>query len=361
MSDIEVPLQRRTRFRYESTLDPADTPFEVVAADGISLRASEYLLKGLIAPGELGVWFGPSGGGKTFAVLEIAHAIATGRPVFNRRVRKAPVLYCTLEGAAGFERRVVGIRQERGPAPDLFIYKGELCLHEDEESVGRLIATANLVGAKLIVIDTLSRSMPGADENSAVDMTRYVSTLGRIIQRTGAHVLVVHHTGKDDSKGSRGHSSLKAAADAEIAITRTTGGGHVIRLTKVKDGRCDLEYPFTLRDIDLGADDDGDRITTCVVVGGDQRPAKDHTAKTTPGDRQALEWLTEAVQEYGEPPPLDLPKGIRATTRDRWLEIGKKRSGKADDAVRKQIDRAITNLTVARQIGVNAPHFWPVK
>jgi hypothetical protein len=243
------------------------------------------------------------------------------------------------------------------------IFKGALSLHGNKEAVERLIATANSKGAKLIIIDTLSRSMPGADENSAIDMTRMISKFGEIIQETGAAIVVVHHTGKDDNKGSRGHSSLKAAADIEVEITKSNSGGHILRLTKVKDGRSDLEYPFTLREIDLGTDDDGDPITTCVVVEGEQRPNDSHGAKLTKGDREALGWLKEAVHEFGTPLPaaLALPSGLSATTKDRWLEIGKKRSGKADDTVRKQIDRAVTNLTLAKQIAVHAPHFWLLK
>lgn len=361
MSFTEAPLPRRKRSNRANGYGDTATPFDVVRADDIVLKPTDYLLKGLIAPGDLGVWYGPSGGGKTFEVLDVAHAIATGRAILGRRVRQAPVLYCALEGANGFEKRVLGIRAERGPAPDLFIYKGELCLHDSDNTVARLIAKAKSLGAKLIVIDTLSRSMPGADENSPNDMTGMVATLGKIIRETGAHVLVVHHTGKDEGKGSRGHSSLKAAADVEIEIAKSGTGGHTLKLTKVKDGRSDMEYSFTLREIDLGTDDDGDPITTCVVVEGDQRPAGGSVAKITKGDREAFGWLREAVEEFGTTPPLDLPKGIRATTRDRWSEIGKMRSGKADDAVRKAIDRAVTNLTLAKLIAVHAPYFWLLK
>ncbi len=337
------------------------TPLLTIPSDEIRLNTSDYLLKGLVAPGELGVWFGPSGSGKSFVILEVAHAIATGRSVLGRRVRKAPVLICALEGAAGFDRRIVAMTQERGPAPDLHVYSGSLCLHESLENVDALMETINLLDAKLVIIDTLSRSIPGADENSAQDMTGLISTLGRVMQETGAAVIEVHHTGKDEGKGSRGHSSLKAAADVEIEISKSGTGGHTLKLTKVKDGRSDLEYSFTLREIDLGMDDDGDPITTCVIDEGGQRPSDGQSAKLTKGDREARGWLKEASEEFGEQPPLTLPAGVRATTKDRWLEIGKKRSGKADDTVRKQIDRAVTNLTLAKQMAVHAPYFWLLK
>jgi len=128
-------------------------------------------------------------------------------------------------------------RKGRDPAPDLHLYTGELAPHENDGTHTRLITTAKSVGTKLIVIDTMSRSMSGADENSPQDMTGKVSTIGKVIRETGAHVMMVHRTDKDEGKASRGHSSLKAATDVEDEISRVPAGGRVLRLTKVKDGR----------------------------------------------------------------------------------------------------------------------------
>ena len=71
----------------------------------------------------------------------------------------------------------------------------------------------------LLVIDTLSRAMAGGDENSSTDMAQFVANVDRIRDATKSHVLVIHHTGKDKTKGARGHSSLRAAADTELEVT----------------------------------------------------------------------------------------------------------------------------------------------
>ena len=64
-----------------------------------ALPERAYLLKGLLSPGELSVWWGPPKCGKSFLLMSIGYAIAQGRNVFGRHVHKARVLYLACEGA----------------------------------------------------------------------------------------------------------------------------------------------------------------------------------------------------------------------------------------------------------------------
>jgi hypothetical protein len=77
-------------------------------------------------------------------------------------------------------------------------------------------------------------------------------------------VLLIHHSGKDESKGARGWSGLRAAADAEIEISRYTDH-RVATVTKMKDGEDGAEFAFKLARVELGVDSDGDAIASCVV------------------------------------------------------------------------------------------------
>ena len=81
-------------------------------------------------------------------------------------------------------------------------------------------------------------------------------------------VLLVHHSGKDQSKGLRGHSSLYAALDAAIEVTRN-GDRREWAIGKAKDGRDGERHAFNLKVIDIGIDDCGEPITSCVVVPDD--------------------------------------------------------------------------------------------
>lgn len=116
----------------------------------------------------------------------------------------------------------------------------------------------------VVVIDTLNRATPGADENSSVDMGQAIAGANAIQRGLGGLVLLVHHTGKDASKGLRGHSSLLAALDAAIEVRRD-GEARSFALAKAKDGAEGHVQHFTLDVVDLGIDEDGDPITSCRV------------------------------------------------------------------------------------------------
>jgi hypothetical protein len=95
-------------------------------------------------------------------------------------------------------------------------------------------------------------------------MGAFIKNVDAIRSATGAHVCIVHHTGKDAAKGARGHSSLRAATDTEIELT-TKDGISTAQVTKQRDGKIPPPFSYTLREVVLGADSDGDPVTTCIV------------------------------------------------------------------------------------------------
>ena len=115
----------------------------------------------------------------------------------------------------------------------------------------------------LIVLDTLNRSMSG-DENSAADMTGVIRAAGAITAATGALVLIVTHTGKNEALGARGHSSLRAAADAELYV-HGTGATRVLEVTKMRDGSDQLKLGFRLHPVEI-AGRDADGVPSVVTV-----------------------------------------------------------------------------------------------
>ena len=82
----------------------------------------------------------------------------------------------------------------------------------------------------------------------------------RLQEITGGLVIIVHHTGKDASKGLRGHSSLAAALDGAIEVERTQTS-RSWSAAKVKDGEDGKQRAFKLHVVDLGRDGDGARAT----------------------------------------------------------------------------------------------------
>lgn len=238
------------------------------AADYRAGPPSAWHIRPVLPQAELVVLFGASGSGKSFAVLDMVVAIASGLEWRGLRVTPGRVVYVVAEGRPGFRKRLDALQKYRGidlDALDLGIVDD--CpdlLKGDEVALAAAIETAG--GAALVVVDTLAQAMPGGDENAAVDMGRALAACKLMHKATGATVLLVHHSGKEPRKGARGWSGLKGAADAELEVTRNEStNARCIKVTKQKDGDDSASYPFELEVVELGVDDDLCVITSCVV------------------------------------------------------------------------------------------------
>lgn len=269
---------------------PTEKTYSLLTFDDLAaLPPMKWRVKGVLPESGVTAIYGPSGSGKSFLALDLAGAIGAGREWFGHRVNMAPVVYVCLEGQSGLRNRVAAYRTQHGGdslANVRFVIESFHILNGDAAALIRTIQAAGLE-KPVIVIDTLNRAAPGADENSGVDMGRIIEAAHIIQQATGGLVTLVHHSGKDSGRGMRGHSSLHAALDAVIEVKRD-GENREWSLTKAKDGTDGIKYTFALRVHQFGEDGDGDPVTSCSVVlevGGedDQEEArKGQTAKPKP-------------------------------------------------------------------------------
>jgi hypothetical protein len=120
---------------------------------------------------------------------------------------------------------------------------------------------------RLIAFDTLNLALSGGNENSSEDMGAAVGAIKRLRDAHHCSVVVVHHLGKDETKGARGHTSLLGALDTEITIVGDRAAPtRTIELTKCRDGDGIGGFGwFRLAVVGLGFDEDGDEMTSCVV------------------------------------------------------------------------------------------------
>lgn len=248
-------------------------------AETIALAPPNWLVRGILPEQGMAVVYGAPGSGKTFLVLDVACAIARGTAWGGRRVRRGRCVYVGLEGHSG--TRVAAYVQGHGiDAADL----GRLSIIErqmlnllqpgDPKQLARDIRAALPEPPAMIVLDTLNRSMPGGDENDSEDMGRAIFAAHLLSVELGCLVLFVHHSGKAEGAGARGHSSLLGAADAELAVTRDEEGERCVELTKAKDGEDGVRFRFKLKSVDLGAVREYDaeaaadeRRTSCIIEG----------------------------------------------------------------------------------------------
>ncbi|MBC8745209.1 MULTISPECIES: AAA family ATPase [Paraburkholderia] len=242
--------------------------YRVLSADDLANAPPlRWLVRGVLPASGLASIYGPSGSGKSFLALDLCAAIAGGEDWFGRRVDAAPVLYVCLEGEAGLSKRVSAWREHHGRVlPERMGFITQSFDLRSPADVDALCAAVSAAGLRdgLLVIDTLNRAAPGADENASTDMGALIEACKEIQRVIGGVVLAVHHTGKDAAKGLRGHSSLFAALDAAIEVKRD-GDRREFHVAKSKDDVDGARNPFRLQPVELGDDAEGEPVTSCVV------------------------------------------------------------------------------------------------
>lgn len=285
---------------------PAETPVKrkyptVTAAAFASRPAPTWIIKDILPRAELVVLFGESTAGKSFAALDLAGAIARGMPWHGHRTKAGRVVYVCAEGAGGFRNRLVAYAAKEqidlADIPlDVIAGAPNLLDKADAIDVARSIGRADLV-----IIDTFAQATAGANENSGEDIGKALAHCKGIHRATGATVVLVHHAGKDLTKGARGWSGLRAAADAEIEVSRQDPV-RMLRISKQKDGQDGLTYYFDLTQVPIGMDEDGDIITSCVMNYNISAPVKQQKVpKMNPWEDLIMSVVTEfgAVQSAG--------------------------------------------------------------
>jgi 5S rRNA maturation endonuclease (ribonuclease M5) len=279
----------------------ADFVYDTLDADTITpVLSSDDFVEGVLIAGAMSVVYGPSNVGKTFWAADLAMHVAAGWEWRGCEVAQMPVLYVAAEGAFGIRNRVAAFRKhyEMSETLPFHVIPVAVNLLSDDEAVERLINTAKVKGAGMIVLDTLARVIAGGNENAPDDMGQLIGNCDRIREEARCHVMLVHHTGKDEARGARGHSSLRAATDTEVEVS----GGNGVSLAKVtKQRELEIagEFGFTLKVVELGLNTRGKEVTSCVVV---EAEARSQTRKRKPGgkvQRTVLKALTNALVDHG--------------------------------------------------------------
>jgi hypothetical protein len=266
-----------SEFEVIKDLSPKDYRFRVVPAHEFAQgQPPQWMIKGVLPRAQLAVLFGESGSGKSFAALDMAVDIAMGTSWRDLTTKKGRVVYIAAEGAGGFRKRLKAIAFERGLELEqipigVIADAPNLMEGRDAKAVAQSIVDAG--GADLVIVDTFAQTMPGANENAGEDVGKALAHCKGIHAATGALVMLVHHSGKDSSKGARGWSGLRAAADVELEVVRADEA-RSLSVTKQKDGEDGAEFAFKLQTVVLGIDEDGEEITSCVVEHGTGKVAR---------------------------------------------------------------------------------------
>jgi hypothetical protein len=337
----------------------------------------EMLIQDLLPAGGMTTLWGDPGCGKSFLAAAMGFAIATGRDFLGKPVQQGGVVYVAAEGGRGFKKRIVAYRERFGlPARTPFALiptAVDLCT-EDHETEALLAEVRGLgeraeAPIRLIVIDTLARSLGGGNENDSQDMGGLIRNVDRLRHATGAAILIVAHGGKDREKKTRGHSSFFAAIDTGIEVTaNATSGLKTATVRKQKDGEDGGEITFKLEVVDL-LTPGGETVTSCVVVPAEPdeamaSPEPDRARRLTGVNAIALDALRKAVAEHGTSPPAceHIPAHIRAVSPDLWRRyFYQMRTIETADANRMAFKRSATELQNRGLIGCWGEYAWPTR
>lgn len=276
MDDYEpLGVEQIAEVEAQETSDGPKLPFFWFHEADPNLDAHDFV-EGLLTSAAMSVIYGPSNCGKTFFIVDLALHVSLGREWRGRAVDQGAVVYLSLEGAMGIRNRLSAFRAHHelsGQRLPFVAMPQPVNLLSEDADVRAVIELVHHVAAEtgmhvaMVIVDTLSRAMAGGNENSPEDMTAIVANCDKIRDATGAHVCIVHHSGKDEARGARGHSSLRAATDTEIEITREPEAtSSNVRCAKQRDLEAADPFSFTLKSVALGTNRRGKDVTSCVVL-----------------------------------------------------------------------------------------------
>ena len=262
--------------------------------------SASYLVKGLFAPGQISLIFGASNVGKTFFCTDLAYHVYTGEVWNGCRVKQGKVLYIATEGHSCFDKRMEAIKRSRGVPQNVDENDWLVLLHKINLHCSEAVAALDklLEGHcfDLVIIDTLAMALGAGSENENTTYNAVLRHLSIFRKAGNTHVMLVHHPGKDQSRGARGHSSLQAAVDTEVLL-KSEDGLVAVTVTKQRDHGREQKLFYALDEVVLGEDQEGDPITSCVVRFLEHKRAR--KVSLSESEKRCLRALKEAAQFTG--------------------------------------------------------------
>ena len=388
--DVTTPARLNNSSETQETQElelPAVTPqregFKLEAWDDIQDEPVEWLINGVIPQKSFVALYAPPASFKSFIALDIAECIATGRAFLGNQItRQGAVLYIAGEGHGGIGSRIKALKtHHKTPvgAPVYFLRR-QVNLRSSKTDLQDLVNAIDDLKAvgeinfELIIIDTLARAFGGGNENASEDMGAFITAAGAIQGRYECGLLVVHHAGKDATKGLRGHSSLLGAVDTELEIIRIEGAQPpkgILHISKQKDGEDGQRIGFKMVEVTTGSSgviDFEGASSLAVEVDGELDTTVKQKVKATPPNRKLkghaqtlFDSLHIAIKKFGEMQVVD---GMRnkCITLDQWKAEFRKKviHGMSESTFTRTFDRVKLNLDNEKKVVINDPLVWAV-
>lgn len=336
-----------------------------------NLDANDFV-EGLLTEGALSIVYGQSNAGKTFWVTDLAFHIAAGLPCNGREVTQAYVLYLALEGKYGIMNRIAAFKADNNLEDHglpFAVVPQSLNLLKDPTTIEQIIATAEHLKEEfglskgIVIVDTVARATAGGNENSSEDMGAFIANLDEIKESTNAHVMGIHHSGKDEARGARGWSGLRGAIDTEIEV-KEENGSRTAEVVKQRDLPKGDTFGFTLEVVTLGQNRRGKDVTSCVVKPTDQAAsaAPDRRRMLKGHTKRAFEVLCDLIASSGQE-GHGAPQGV-ATIPEKWWRdrFYENSMAGAETKVKQNAFRRAADMLVEQHfVAMRAGRVWTVR
>jgi len=296
------------------------------------------------------------------------------------------VLIIAGEGHGGIGARIMAckINNNTKDGAEIFVIRHQLNLRSSAddfnilmESIDELIQRTG-IDLRLIQVDTLARAFGGGNENDSQDMGAFIHNCGRMQRKLDCALMVLHHSGKDASKGLRGHSSLLGAVDTQLELTKIESdvkqdgiaGKGVITVSKQKDGQDNVKFGFEMILIDINQKlNDALKLSESMslavrealeMIPENQKHKPVPPSRSGAGGVQkvALDALHKAISEHGEMRLID-GKRNKAVHVNQWQQAFE--ASQTDKTwIKKRFTRCVQSLQNAKKVEVFDPFVWVI-
>jgi hypothetical protein len=261
LSDAEVAGIARSCARYEPGVAPAhdvgssraegrlgETSLQFTSMSELlaePLTDVQWLVEGRLSAGGISLLAGKPKSGKSTLARALALAVARGEPFLGWTTSQGAVAYIALEDKRDEIRAHFEAQGATGDEP-LWLFVGTA----PGGAVAQLRDYAFRERPRLIVIDTIFRFARVRDTNDYAVMTAALEPVLAIARETGAHVLLVCHAKKGDTRGGDailGSTALFGTVDTALILSRNEQ-----RRTLCSIQRYGSDLPETVVELDEG-------------------------------------------------------------------------------------------------------------
>jgi len=322
------------------------------------------LVKGLLDKTALSLVYGESNSGKTFFVLDLCLHLVLGRHWLEHKTHQGSIVYIACEGGLGLKERLDAFKihyKLTNYAP-FYLIPTSVNLCGDESDVDEIIREISAIeNVQMVIVDTLSRAMAGGNENSSEDMTAFIKNCDKIPETLSSHVMIIHHAGKDSTKGARGHSALRAAVDTEIEIKKLSECNIVTaEVLKQRDGKTGQKFCFQLTSVKIGIDEDGEPQYSCVLESTEFKPT--NRKKLSAQKQRGLKIINDSLISVGRKRFIrsDMKEVICITLEQarQALKTGNISASDDPDNIRRTISKVITDLNDSGAVLTYGDYLW---